>query len=103
MKAKIPFVNIRLRREHLAAGPCPRCGRLDTWLHSVPLRVSCWGPEHAEHKQWSRQVPANWKRKSSHPVKYRDAKTRKIVHTTVGEVAPLFQGFGGPYADYLAK
>lgn len=38
-------------------GPCPRCGRTEHWYNDVPLRGSCWGPENAEHPEWTVLVP----------------------------------------------
>jgi hypothetical protein len=55
-----PKTHIRLnhpRKEHFAVGPCPHCGRLDTWLNGVPLEAFCWGPEDNPHEEWSVVIP----------------------------------------------
>jgi hypothetical protein len=44
-------------RKHFAVGPCPICGRLDTWINDVPLKAFCWGLKHKEHKEWSKTIP----------------------------------------------
>lgn len=54
-----PFIKIREpRKEHYAVGPCPFCGRLDTWLNNLPLTAFCGGSEENPHEEWAKQVPA---------------------------------------------
>lgn len=65
-KKLVVFIELTLpRKEHFAVGPCPCCGRLDTWLNDVPLRAFCWGDQRPndtskEHKEWAKRIPAKF-------------------------------------------
>ena len=39
---------------------CKKCGRYVTWFNDVPLRGFCWGPDEAEHDEWSALVPRQY-------------------------------------------
>lgn len=55
----IPFISVHPpTRENFAVGPCPYCGRLDTWTNGVPIETSCSGEESNPHKPWNKQIPA---------------------------------------------
>ncbi len=70
------------RKEHFAVGPCPCCGRLDTWLNDVPLRAFCWGGNGKIHREWAKRIPAKFNRYSHlydkdavpKPIKYKDLR-----------------------------
>jgi hypothetical protein len=54
-----PFIELTLPKiYHLAVGPCPHCGRLDTWLNNVPLTAYCGGDEDKPHKEWEKVIPS---------------------------------------------
>jgi hypothetical protein len=41
----------------IAAGPCPHCGRMDTWLNDIPMKAFCRGTDKQPHKTWEKVVP----------------------------------------------
>lgn len=61
MSKPTPFIDcVEPNDRHFAVGPCPKCGRLDTWLNDVPLRAFCWGTDDKEHPEWTKRIPAKF-------------------------------------------
>ena len=57
-KAKKPFILCNLpEKVHYAAGSCPYCNRLDTFLNNKPLTAYCGGTEANPHTEWEWLVP----------------------------------------------
>ncbi|MGG6267130.1 hypothetical protein ACQ4M3_13260 [Leptolyngbya sp. AN03gr2] len=82
-----PFIKFKLPSpQNLAAGPCPRCGRLDHWLNNIPLTAYCYGSEENPHEEWSTVIPTPFnpylknynKRATLAPIEYIDRRPNHL-------------------------